>query len=426
MGPPSAAEAADSLWRNRPFLRLWLAQALSQTAGNAVNFGLIVMVERSSQSSLAMALAVLTVALPSVVLGVPAGALIDRGDARRIVFAANALRAVCVIGYPLFEDRLVMLLLTNLAFSVLTQFFAPAEAALIPALVRRGRLVGANSLFQATFVGSQAAGLAVLGPAMATIAGLDALFALVAALFGAAAALTWRLPSVSAVRTAERLTWALLVADARRLAEYLRSDRIVAVALPMWLAISVLLLVVAAVAPRYVVAVLALPVEASVALLAPAALGGVLASGVLARMGDGIAPGGFAWRGMVGVGLCLFALGAIPRFGGSSGESVLVLVLVLALAGGVLATLVVVPSQAAVQGQVPADLRGRVFATQFALANAASVLPLLGVGAAGDLLGPDVALLLLGAVVMTLGFAAARSAFARGSAALAAGAGPHS
>ena len=65
--------ADRSIWSNRHFLLLWLAQAISQTAQNAIWYGIVVLVQRLSHSSTQLSLAVLTLIIPSVIFGVLAG-----------------------------------------------------------------------------------------------------------------------------------------------------------------------------------------------------------------------------------------------------------------------------------------------------------------------------------------------------------------
>src|SRR5215216_3055829 len=73
------AQSVDlTIWRNRHFLILWLAQAISQTAQNAIWYGIVVLVQQRSHSSTQLSIAVLTLIIPSVVFGVLAGVYVDR------------------------------------------------------------------------------------------------------------------------------------------------------------------------------------------------------------------------------------------------------------------------------------------------------------------------------------------------------------
>ena len=180
----ATAEGAD-IWRNRHFLLLWLAQAISQTAQNAIWYGIVVLVQERSNSSTQLSLAILTLIIPSVVFGVLAGVYVDRWDKRVVLIGTNLLRGGVAFAYALFGQfvglPLVALFLVNFVFSTIGQFFAPAETSMIPTVVERPRLLQANSLFHLTFTASQLVGLVVLGPLLAKLAGVDVLFVTMAA-----------------------------------------------------------------------------------------------------------------------------------------------------------------------------------------------------------------------------------------------------
>src|SRR6266508_3554095 len=125
-----------SIWRNRDFLLLWLAQAISQTAQNAIWYGIVVLVQHRSNSSTQLSVAVLTLVIPSVVFGVLAGVYVDRWDKRTVLIATNVIRGCIAFGYAVFDLAgplpLSLLLVINFLFSTVGQFFAPAETAMIP------------------------------------------------------------------------------------------------------------------------------------------------------------------------------------------------------------------------------------------------------------------------------------------------------
>src|SRR5438067_332410 len=93
--PAGAAPIADGpIWKNRPFVLLWAAQAISQTAQNAIWYGMMVLVQHKSGSTTQMSVAIMSLIVPSVLFGIIAGAYVDRWDKRGVLIATNALRAV--------------------------------------------------------------------------------------------------------------------------------------------------------------------------------------------------------------------------------------------------------------------------------------------------------------------------------------------
>ncbi|MGZ6390484.1 MAG: MFS transporter, partial [Ktedonobacterales bacterium] len=170
------AEAATSargfrtVLGNRYFLRLWLAQLISQTIMNAANYGLIVLVANQTKSVTATGAAIVAFSLPAAIFGAPAGVVVDRFDRRRVLWISNALRGLASIGFviSLFisHTAFVPVLLLSFFTAAVGQFFAPAEGAAIPQLVHREELMSALSLFNITFWLAQGLGLIGLGPAI--------------------------------------------------------------------------------------------------------------------------------------------------------------------------------------------------------------------------------------------------------------------
>src|SRR5690349_3871475 len=108
-----AAIDAPGLWRNRDFMLLWAAQAIGQTAQNAVNYGLLVLVQKSTASATHMSVVVLTIVVPSVIFGLVAGAYVDRRDKRLVLIGTNVLRAGLMPIYVLMPDWLWVLYAVN-------------------------------------------------------------------------------------------------------------------------------------------------------------------------------------------------------------------------------------------------------------------------------------------------------------------------
>lgn len=383
-------------WRNAAFMRLWLAQAISQTAQNISNFGLLVLVASREQSSTHVSLAVLTVVLPSVALGLVAGAMVDRGDKRTVLIWTNVTRAVVVLGFVVFADNVWLVFSVNLLFSIISQFFTPAEAAAIPTLVRREGLLQANSLFNLTFVAAQGVGFVLGGPLLLGLFGLDGLFWTVAISLAGCGLLLWPLPSmrVIAPNSAERVLWS----DVLEVIAYLRADGQTLLASLQWTLAGTLLLVFATLGPALAAEYFGLSPEWTVFVLAPAGLGAVAGSLIVNRLDKRLAgPTMIAWS-LFALGVAVTAIGVVPAL-----DSVPLMTVVGVLAGvaGIAFVGVVVPAQTIVQERAEPGLRARVFAAQLLLSNAASVVPLLLAGQAADAIGLQSTLVGIGTLVIS-------------------------
>ncbi|HUD11627.1 MAG TPA: MFS transporter [Candidatus Saccharimonadia bacterium] len=166
---PVAASA--SLGAN--FNRLWIAQALSQVAQNLLNFALIIRVFQLAQgtrfANVSVALLILSFGVPSIFFAAAAGVYVDHWNKKVVLVTANFARAVLVLGYLLVEHNLLLVLILSFMISSITQFFAPAEAASIPSLVKPARLLRANSLFVFTLYASFIVGYSASAPVIALI-----------------------------------------------------------------------------------------------------------------------------------------------------------------------------------------------------------------------------------------------------------------
>ena len=199
--------ANGSLFRNFPFLRLWSAQALSQTAGNMVNFALLLRVREIiehhglSQANTLTSLEILAFSLPSVFIGPLAGVIADRFDRRVLMAATNIVRAIAMALFLVISPSwhvqtiLIATYLVTVVFGTAGQFFAPAQAATIPDLVAREKLISANAMFNLTNTGSQLAGFALLGTLMVKLFGVNAVFWVTLVIFLGCSALVMTLPN---------------------------------------------------------------------------------------------------------------------------------------------------------------------------------------------------------------------------------------
>ncbi|HXI15732.1 MAG TPA: MFS transporter, partial [Chloroflexota bacterium] len=126
-----------ALLRNRHFLLVWAAQVLSQTAQNVVNFALVVEVERLTRSSTNVSWVIVAFSVPALLLGPPAGVFVDRTSKRAVLLWTNLIRAVLMLVFVLSSQSLTGMYAVTFFASAVSQFFLPAEGAIIPLLVRR-------------------------------------------------------------------------------------------------------------------------------------------------------------------------------------------------------------------------------------------------------------------------------------------------
>ncbi|MBI4213191.1 MAG: MFS transporter [Chloroflexi bacterium] len=419
----SESHPERSVWRNGPFVRLWTAQAISQTAQNAIWYGLLVLVEQISHSTTQLSITILSVVVPAILFGVPAGVYVDRWDKRAVLIATNLVRCFVVASYVLLQGTLALLYVVSFFFSVVSQFFGPAELAMIPAVVGRRKLMEATSLFHLTFTVSQAVGLVFVGPLIVKLFGTQTFFLLAAALYGVCTVLVWALPRQPGEAPPDQGKRAVVevVSQVREVLDLVLVDRTMLWSMVYWTVGVGITLMVAMVAPRFVVDVLGIAPEDAVFIVGPAFLGTVLAAALLSRSRS-IGTWGdrqrLIRRGLIVVAAALTAIAALPVVARTMGllrpQGVAVDTMtqadVVVAAGIMLATFVgglgftalMVGSQTSLQDRAPPEARGRVFAVQLMLGSLCSAVPLVFFGGIADLVGVGRVMFVLAGIVLVI------------------------
>lgn len=154
--PAAAREARrGSLWRDGNFLTMWSGQALAQVGSQVTELAipvLAVLLLHASELEVGMLSAAGVAAF--LVVGLPAGAWIDRMRKRRVMIWADAVRAVALAAVPLlwWLDALAMwhLYAVALVVGVATVFFDVSYQSIIPSLVRPQQIAEANGKLEAT------------------------------------------------------------------------------------------------------------------------------------------------------------------------------------------------------------------------------------------------------------------------------------
>lgn len=165
-----------ALLRRRPQFRLlWLAQLVSLLGDWFSAIATVMLVNRYTDSSLAVGGLFLARSLPPFVIGPLAGLVADRFSRRVILVTADLLRAGVVLGFLLVDgpDRAWLLYALTAAQFTVSAFFEPARAALVPGVVPADDLLTANVLSSVTWSAMLSLGAAV-GGLVAAVLGVRA------------------------------------------------------------------------------------------------------------------------------------------------------------------------------------------------------------------------------------------------------------
>ena len=155
----------------RDFRHLWVAQVLSDFGDNLTFMTLLILIQRLTGSTVAIAGLMVSMTLPMLVFGTLAGVYVDRFDRKKAIIVSDFLRAIVVLGFLLAQSEELVPVIYLIAFTQATigTVFNPARGAFLPAVVGTDRLLAANSVSQTSriifnLLGTGAAGvLATVG-----------------------------------------------------------------------------------------------------------------------------------------------------------------------------------------------------------------------------------------------------------------------
>jgi len=430
---------AGTVFRNRSFVLLWTAQLLSQLASNMVLAALMAVVFRATGANTAIAVLILTFLVPAVAFSALAGVLVERSDARLIMLATNVLRAIGVVLFIFVGSNVPLILLINLFVATMTAVFAPAELTSIPRIVDRRHLMAANSIFVLTINATFAIGFGFLGPLLLTTASANVVYIVVAVMFGLAAAAIVPLPAVIPDKAQHGIGGQEAGRALRAVFDqvnegirFVRDNKKIAWSLAYLGIAASLIGVMGAIGPGFATDILQLSPEDFFFIMGPAGLGAVMGILFLNAYGKAIPRRLVIDIGLVAMGLTLIALAVVKPITGflspavhpieenlplalSPIVSLIAVVVVIAVTAGVEYAFVAIPSQTALQEELPVNVRGRIFGILNTLLSVASFLPVIAAPLAADVLnllfpgaGIPWVMAILGAITLWAGFASWR------------------
>jgi MFS family permease len=378
--------------RNLNFLSLWTGQVFSQIADKVylvLVIGLISDRFQAEGQSISGWVSGIMIAftIPAVLFGSIAGALVGRFSKQQVLVISNVLRGALVLLIPLLLENLdpnlvflnlpvgfwAILVITFLV-STLTQFFAPAEQAIIPLIVEERNLLPANSLYTTTMMAATIVGFAIgeqtltwAEQLVATLTGFShgkPLAVGLSYIFAGGLLLLVRAPEAIAAAPAVAEIWQ----DIREGIRYLRGNRPVRSALLELVVLFSVFAAIAVLAVRMAEVIPELDTDQFGWLLSAGSVGLAIGALLVGQFGQRIVRAHLGFWGTLGMvaallGVALFTDQLAVSLGG------------LGLFG-FCAALVAIPAQTTIQEQTPVEMRGKIFGLQNNAVNIALSLPL--------------------------------------------------
>lgn len=179
-GPAATRRRGGELIANRDFRLLWAGESVSELGSQVSTLAVPLVAVRLLQAS-TLAVGVLSAASTAgfLVVGLPAGAWVDRLRRRRVMLLADLVRMLAFASVPalyaLGALSMVQLLLVALAAGVCTVFFDVAYQSHLPSLVGTEHLVEGNAKLVGSSQVAQIAGPGLAGALVQAIGGVFAI-----------------------------------------------------------------------------------------------------------------------------------------------------------------------------------------------------------------------------------------------------------
>ena len=149
---------SPSLWRNRDYMLLWSGQAVSILGGGISDLAYPLLALALTGSPAQAGFLAAVGGLPYLLISLPAGALVDRWNRKKIMILCDTVRAVSIGTIPvaaaLGHLSIAQLYVTSAAAGSAFVFFNVAEVAALPRVVDKSQIPEAASQNQAAQAGT--------------------------------------------------------------------------------------------------------------------------------------------------------------------------------------------------------------------------------------------------------------------------------
>jgi len=169
-------ELIDFLKENKSFSLVWLSQILSLLSVNIVNFMMMTKIYEKTGSSLAVSFLWVFYYIPAFFLGPFSGIFVDHWKKRNVLLYTNLLQSLTILLFLLIGEKVYPVYPFVFLYSLIDEFYLPAQASSIPHLVKKKDLPLANSLFLVTGQGALLVGFSLSGLLMRLLGGNSLIF----------------------------------------------------------------------------------------------------------------------------------------------------------------------------------------------------------------------------------------------------------
>jgi len=385
--------------QNRRFDLVWASQILSQITLNMINFVMATRIYERTGSTLAVSFLWVFYYLPAFFLGPFSGLFVDWWSRRKTLLYANLLQSLTVALFLLMKDGIYPIFPIVFLYSLLNQFYCPAEAASIPWLVKKDDLPLANSLFMLTSQSALIFGLGVSGVLIRLFGKDNPIWVAAVCLFLAAVSVYF-LPQNEPKRPNFLNSFSGFWEEIKAGYSFIRETRLILFPLLLMIAFQVFMVILGVTLPSLASNILQIKIhDAGPLLIVPLGMGALTGALVLTHLASRYRK---RWLMKKGFGLAFLVIACFSLFIPLLGRYKIVAAIPLMFLLGLAGFLVYIPNQTLIQEHTPRDLRGRVYGTLAFFGNLVTLPCLLFAATIVDLIGVKIFMFLASGAVLAM------------------------
>ena len=394
-----------SVIKNKKFKYIWISQIFSQLTINIMNFVLLIRLFEVTGSAISTSLLWVAYALPAILVGPFASAVVDLVDKRKMLIFTNLFQALVILIFGFAANSSIFFLYEVVfLYSLLNQFYVPSETSTLAFVLKKDKLVHGNSLFFITQQGSLVAGFALAGLLNALLGFNNTIFLCSAFLFIAFIS-TLFLPSLKSENEIPKGFETAVFGFFKHIGDgyaFIKSERKVLTPVLLLIGFQVALQVVIVQFPTLAKNILNIPLNsAGIYMLVPAGIGAVFGALFIPKiLKRDVRKKTLIDAALLTMAISLLFLTFIVPLFAYIFRFILSFLTLVAIGFGFVAILV--PSQTFLQESTPPGLRGRVFGNFSFLVITISVLPVVFSGSIVEIFGIKSLLLLLSVFIFTV------------------------
>ncbi len=223
---PARPSGFLALMRNRNYALLWTSQGISQLGDRFHFVAISLWVYFTTGSALSVSYAITALMAGPIVVGLFAGALVDRWNRKWIMILSDVARGILVALIPwLMGINIRFVYIDLFLVSCASAFFRPAGLAVIPQSVSKSDLMPANSFLTTMDTGTEIIGPVLAGIVVQRMGYETAMYVDAASYFASAVLLAFLSLAPLAAREAGQLAGRIM-SDIKEGFRYIRTDRL--------------------------------------------------------------------------------------------------------------------------------------------------------------------------------------------------------